>query len=115
MIASQLLMTCIFLAATILYSSSSNLQILKSSSIATMCALDNDTRQLLGNVDDFGALKRRAVKVKARLERRSSGIAVWLGRKPRPATWQPVTQWRAGGSRNKPGDWGPEQEVAGWI
>lgn len=115
MIAAQLFLTSIFLAATIHYSSSSHLQILKGSSLATMCALDKDTRQLLGDINDFDKLKERASTVKVRLERRSSGIAIWLGRKPRPQTWQFVSNWAPDSPRNKSRDWNSVEEVAGWI
>ena len=80
-----------------------------------MCALDKDTRQVLGDINDFDKLHERARTAKVRLERRSSGIAVWLGQKQRPPTWQPVSSWGGDSPRNKSRDWGSVEEPAGWI
>ncbi len=96
MLAAQLLLTALFLAATVARTRASRLQILKGSSLATMCGLDRDARKALGGIYDPDTLDRAARDVRVRLERGSSGVALWLRRADgaRPTTWQPVPDWR---------------------
>lgn len=71
-------------------------QILKGSSLATLCGLDKASRKHLGGINDLETLNRRARDLSVRLERGSSGVALWLAmKKDRPETWQPVPYWSA--------------------
>ena len=95
MLAAQLLLTLVFLVATMSSTRASGVQILKGSSLATMCGLDKSTRRHLGDINDLRRLEKRAEGVKVRLERGSSGAALWLAMEGggRPVTWQPVPSW----------------------
>ncbi len=60
-----------------------------------MCGLDEASRKHLGGINDSETLNKRAKNLKARLERGSTGIAMWLNvKKMRPGTWQPAPGWR---------------------
>ncbi|KAH7117406.1 hypothetical protein EDB81DRAFT_916196 [Dactylonectria macrodidyma] len=95
MLATQLLLTALFLAVTILTTHSAHLQVMKSSSLATVCGLDEASRKHLGGISDFETLNKRAKCLKISLERGGSGIPLWLGiKKTRPENWQPPPAWR---------------------
>ncbi|KAK3695708.1 hypothetical protein B0T22DRAFT_369542 [Podospora appendiculata] len=91
LLAAQLGLTAVFLGLTIARTRAARMQVIKSSSLATLCALDKATRLQVGGLHDLVALERQARTVGVKLERGSSGVALWLGmRRPRPETWQPV-------------------------
>ena len=80
MLAVQLLLTTMFLAATIAETYASRMQVIKSSSLATLCALDRTTRRRVGGLGDIDELTKGAKDTEVRLERDASGVALWLGR-----------------------------------
>ncbi|KAK3337607.1 hypothetical protein B0T19DRAFT_481899 [Cercophora scortea] len=60
LLAAQLALTAVFLALTIARTHVARMQVIKSSSLATLCALDKATRQQVGGVHDLDALERKA-------------------------------------------------------
>ena len=74
----ELLLSTLFLAGTIIVTKRSRLQIMKSSSLATMCALDEPTRRRLGDIHDLDAVEKAARRTDVRLERAVSGMGMWL-------------------------------------
>ncbi len=78
MLASQLFLTAIFLVLTIAVTRAERIQVIKGSNLAALSALDPATRQHLGDIDNLDALNGKAKTVKVRLERGSSGVALWL-------------------------------------
>ncbi|KAK0658496.1 hypothetical protein QBC41DRAFT_331942 [Cercophora samala] len=86
MLTTQLVLTTLFLVLTVVATYMSRVQVIKSSSLATLCALDEETRRDIGGIGDgVDQLEKRAKKVPVRLERRgdvedsASGAVVWLG------------------------------------
>ncbi|KAK5662134.1 hypothetical protein OQA88_8039 [Cercophora sp. LCS_1] len=80
MLAAQLLLTALFLVITITQTYLSRMQVIKNSSLATLCALDKTTRQQVGSFGDLDQLAKKAKDLEVRLERDKSGVALWLGR-----------------------------------
>lgn len=78
MLATQLFLTAVFLVLTIVATRAERLQIIKGSNLAALCAMDPATRRHVGNIDDLDALTQRAKTLRVRIERGSSGVAVWL-------------------------------------
>lgn len=78
MLAAQLMLASIFLAAAAASTYSHGVQIMKASPLATLCGLGQDTREALGDLNEFEALKSRAAKAKVNLDRESSGAALSL-------------------------------------
>ena len=78
-LATQLALTALFLILTISATYTSRMQVIKSSSLATLCALDKSTHQYIGGFDDLEGLNKKAKDLGVRLERGSSGVALWLG------------------------------------
>ena len=96
MLAAQLALTLVFIVATIVSTRASGVQILKGSSLATMCGLDKNTRKYLGDINDLKKLGGRAEDVRVRMEKGSSGMALWLAMEKKSGwreTWQPVPSW----------------------
>lgn len=79
MLASQLVLTAVFLAFTMLSTRRAHMQVIKCSSLATLCALDKTTRQHVGGINDLDSLEQKAKMLGVHLERNSSGVALWLG------------------------------------
>lgn len=79
MVAAQLALTALFLAITMASTYRSHMQVIKCSSLATMCALDKNTREHIGGIDDLEGLKEKAKCLTVRLQRGASGVALWLG------------------------------------
>ncbi|KAL2267264.1 hypothetical protein VTJ83DRAFT_4541 [Remersonia thermophila] len=79
MLATQLVLTGVFLAVTVVVTRAERVQVLKGSSLAALCVLDRDARERLGGVDSLAGLGKRAKEVKLRLERDAGG-RVWLRR-----------------------------------
>ncbi|KAK0725856.1 hypothetical protein B0H67DRAFT_571729 [Lasiosphaeris hirsuta] len=99
MLAAQLVLTTVFLVLTATATHRARMQVIKSSSLATLCALDKATRQHVGGINDLDSLNQKAKMLGVRLERGSSGVALWLGMRrstPRPESWQPVPGGSAG-------------------
>ena len=90
-LASQLLLSSVFLVATAASTAAAGLQVFKGSSLATMCGLDSDARQELGELRDFGTLEHRAPRMRVRLQRSGTGTALWLRRSD--GGWR--TPWQA--------------------
>lgn len=80
MLAVQLGLTLFFLAAVITRTMATRVQVLKGSSLATLSGLDNESRSMLGGIQNSHNLKERATALRVRLERGLSGMALWLGR-----------------------------------
>jgi len=74
----ELALSTVFLVGTIAVTKMSRLQIVKSSSLATMCALDGHTRRHLSDINDLASVEEQARKTDVRLERSVSGLAMWL-------------------------------------
>jgi len=74
----ELLLSTLFLVGTIVVTKRSRMQIIKCSSLATMCALDEPTRRRLGDIHDLEAVEDTARRTNVRLEKAVSGLAVWL-------------------------------------
>ncbi len=68
LLATQLVLAIAFLIATAVATHSSGVQILKGSSLATLCVLDDATRDRLGKVEDVRELYRHARGLAVRLE-----------------------------------------------
>lgn len=81
LLAAQIALTTIFLALTILETRRKRARILKGSSLATLCALDERTKQHVGGIDDLERVKQKAQSVGVRLESGPSGSGLWLGMK----------------------------------
>jgi len=79
MLAVQLALTLIFLVLTIYTTHQAQMQVIKCSSLATLCALDKGARGHVGGINDLDSLGKKARMVGVRLERGSGGVAVWLG------------------------------------
>jgi hypothetical protein len=74
----ELAMSGIFLTGTILASRSAKVQIIKSSSLAAFCAVDDFTRSQLGNIADMEGMKSKVMKTDVRLEGVPTGPGLWL-------------------------------------
>ena len=79
MLASQLFLTVVFLILTMVVTYTERIQVIKGSSLAPLCAMDWATRQYVGGIDDLDALNQKVKILRVRLERGSSGVALWLG------------------------------------
>jgi hypothetical protein len=78
MLASQLFLTAVFLILTMMVTHTERIQVIKGSSLAPFCAMDWATRQHLGGINDLDALDQKSKELRVRLERGSSGVALWL-------------------------------------
>jgi hypothetical protein len=78
MLAVQLVLTFIFLGLTMLATHKAQMQVIKCSSLATLCALDKNARGHVGGINDLDSLGKKARMFGVRLERGSSGVALWL-------------------------------------
>ncbi|KAK0725177.1 hypothetical protein B0H67DRAFT_123211 [Lasiosphaeris hirsuta] len=67
-LASQIVLSAIFLAAIILWTRRERVPVLKTSALAAMAALDGQARMILGGVDDLAGLKERAANVHVKVE-----------------------------------------------
>jgi len=79
MVAAQLALTALFLVMTMVHTHRAEMQVIKCSSLATLCALDKNTREHIGDLDDLEGLKNKATCLTVRLQRGASGVALWLG------------------------------------
>lgn len=80
MLGVQLLLAAIFLTLIIARTYVLRMQVIKNSSLATLCALDKNTRQQIGSFGDLDGLSKRARHIEVKLERDKDGVALWLGR-----------------------------------
>lgn len=78
MLASQLLLSLIFFVATAVQTRTAGLHIFKGSPLATMCGLDTDARQQLGELRDFEDMERRAREAKVTLQWGGPGVSLTL-------------------------------------
>lgn len=78
LLAAQLFLTSLFLVAIVIETRLARVQILKGSTLATMCALDGTARGSIGGISDFKVLNDAAQKLGVKLERGSAGTAIWL-------------------------------------
>ncbi len=84
LLAAQLFLTSLFLVAIVIESRLARVQILKGSTLATMCAPNGMARGSIGGIRDFKALNERAQVLGVNLERGSAGTAIWLASARRP-------------------------------
>ena len=77
-LVSELGLTTAFLVGIIVITKRSQLQVMKSSSLAAMCALDEETRLHLGDINDLTSLEDRASRTEVKLEKSVSGVGVRL-------------------------------------
>ena len=76
---AQLALSCVFLAAIAVWTRVEGVQIIKSSSVATLVALDEESRACLGSLAEFGIAGARAERMSVRLEKnQTSGLATGL-------------------------------------
>ncbi len=73
MLVAQLSLVMLFFVATVAQTYMSRMQVIKGSTLATMCALDSETRAALGDSKDPGGISRRAADMSVRLERGGGG------------------------------------------
>jgi len=71
---AELALSSLFLMGIIAWTKFSKAETLGGSSLATLCALDEPTRQRLGSLGDYEELQRRASKVMVRLSEGSEGL-----------------------------------------
>ena len=72
LLATQLLLTVLFLSGVVVATARAKLQSVKGSSITTLCVLDKEVRRDLGPVGDVGAQSRSAADMVVRLHRGES-------------------------------------------
>lgn len=72
LLTAQLVLAVIFLVGTVVATHGSAVQIVKSSSIATLCVLDEPVKGRLGPVGDLKELAANAGLVEVKLERQGS-------------------------------------------
>lgn len=68
----------VFLGLTMWTTAGRRMQVLKSSSLATLCALRPDARRELGEMRDFGRLREKAGRMRVRVEQGETGLVVGL-------------------------------------
>ena len=78
MLGGQLVLTSAFLLAIMWESWRAKMQVLKSSTLATMCALDSTGRDAVGGISSPSGMERKAKELGVRLGRDPSGNALWL-------------------------------------
>jgi hypothetical protein len=95
LLAVQVMLTAVILAVMVRMTTASGVQVLKDSSLATMCFLDPDTRTALGPVDDFKTVRERARSVKVTLGRGrlTSSTTTSLKLLPTPTGERPRTPY----------------------
>lgn len=72
----ELVLSSLFLIAVITWTAMRRAEVLGSSTLATLCALDEPTRKSLGHVGDFHDLTQRAERVRVKLVNGSDGLAL---------------------------------------
>ncbi|KAK3936861.1 hypothetical protein QBC46DRAFT_394072 [Diplogelasinospora grovesii] len=78
-LAGQILSSAVFVIAIAVWNHKEGIQAFKTSSLATMAALDEESRTYLGGFKDFTGLLDRAARLNVRLKKGStSGLALWL-------------------------------------
>ena len=78
MLGAQLVLTSAFLLAIMWESWRARIQILKSSTLATMCAMDSTGRDAVGGIVNGSDMEKRAKELGVRLGRAPVGDALWL-------------------------------------
>ncbi|KAK5651785.1 hypothetical protein OQA88_11652 [Cercophora sp. LCS_1] len=76
MLIAQLALTALFLLLTMSSSHREEIQVIKCSSLATLCALDEGARREIGGLDDLRDLTERAKRSHVRLDCEGSAIAL---------------------------------------
>ncbi|KAK3386861.1 hypothetical protein B0H63DRAFT_468510 [Podospora didyma] len=75
---AELLLSVVFLVGTLMLThSAANMQTIKGSSLATLCSLDESSRQALGGMHSLAHLQERARRAEVKLERNDDG-GLWL-------------------------------------
>jgi hypothetical protein len=72
----ELLLSSFFLMGIIGWTAFTKARNLGGSALATLCALDEPTRQRLGHIGDYEELRRRAARVQVRLAEGPDGLAL---------------------------------------
>ncbi len=82
MLLAQLGLVTLFFAMTVAQTYIARMHVLKGCPLATMCALDRDTRTALGDVDEGAKFRARAEGLRVRLVRGQGidGAGLWLKR-----------------------------------
>ena len=60
LLAAQLFLTILILAVTIIWTYSADVQILKSNSLATMCALSENIKRRVGGLENLNEMEKNA-------------------------------------------------------
>jgi hypothetical protein len=79
LLASELVLTSLFLVATVAETFSARAPVLKGSSLPTLCILDKEARERLGSVSDIETLRREARRLRATLDVSGSGVVLGTG------------------------------------
>lgn len=77
-LASEFILSSAMLLATIMVTRRGRMQVMKASSLATMCALDDTTKRHLSGASDFGGMCKRAAMTRVRLEGGEPGLGLRL-------------------------------------
>ncbi|KAK0654814.1 hypothetical protein B0T16DRAFT_395715 [Cercophora newfieldiana] len=72
----ELVLSSLFLVGIIWWTSFTKARNLGGSALATLCALDEATRQRLGHIGDYEELRRRAARIEVRLAEGPEGLAL---------------------------------------
>ncbi|KAK3385148.1 hypothetical protein B0H63DRAFT_543354 [Podospora didyma] len=67
-LVSQIIVSAVFLSIIIVRTRAQNLHVVKSSSLATLAALDEESRMYLGSINDLSALRDRAERLHVKLD-----------------------------------------------
>jgi hypothetical protein len=92
-LAIQLSLTIIVLLFTTIATYRSRIQILKGSSLATMCALSQNVKAQLGGVDDMEGLRSKAKTIRVVLKRNADGEVRALDAAPLSSNTAPASDF----------------------
>ena len=81
----ELGLSTLFLVAIIAWTSFTKAETLGGSALATLCALDEPTRQSLGHVGEYNELRKRAARMHVKLVEGPEGLMLREFDKPGPS------------------------------
>ncbi|KAK3356527.1 hypothetical protein B0T25DRAFT_603008 [Lasiosphaeria hispida] len=73
---AELTLSSLFLMAIIGWAAFTKVEMLGGSALATLCALDEPTKQSLGHIGDYEEIRRRAARIHIRLTEGPEGLAL---------------------------------------
>jgi len=73
---AEITLSGLFLVAVISWAATTKAGPLRGSTIATLCALDEPTRQSLGHIGNYEDLRRRGVAIQVKLVDGPDGLAL---------------------------------------